>query len=201
MLAKKIGMTTIFQDDGRVVPVTVLQAGPATVTFIRPLEGGRTNVQLGFLATKEKHLRKPERGHLKGLPLLRTLRDFRLPSGMDVPKRGDTLTVSTFSVGDVVKVSGTSKGRGFAGVVKRHGFRGSPATHGTKDRLRAPGSIGGRWPQHVPKGRRMAGRMGGERVTVHGLRVVDIVPEENLLVVRGAVPGHRGTVVEVTTEA
>lgn len=201
ILAKKIGMTTTFRDDGRVVPVTVLQAGPSTVTFVRPRADGRTNVQLGFVGTKEKHLRKPERGHLKGLPLLRTLREFRLPAGAEAPQRGDTITVSAFSVGDRVKVSGKSKGRGFAGVVKRHGFKGSPATHGTKDRLRAPGSIGGRWPQHVPKGRRMAGRMGGERVTVRGLRVVDVVPEENLLAVRGAVPGHRGTLLEVREDA
>lgn len=202
-------MTRLFQDDGRVVPVTVLQAGPCTVAFVRPLGEHRTNVQLGFSETKEKHLRKPQRGHLKGLPLLRTLREFRLPATRlnsskseasteaGLPKRGDTITVAAFSVGDTVKVSGTTKGRGFAGVVKRHGFRGGPASHGTKHTLRAPGSIGTRFPQMVVKGRRMAGRMGGERVTVKGLQVADIVPDENLLVVTGAVPGARGTLLEV----
>ncbi len=197
ILAKKIGMTSVFQDDGTVVPVTVLQAGPCTVTFDRPLAEGRTNVQLGFSETTAKHLRKPERGHLKGLPLLRTLKEFRLSTGAEAPQRGDAVTVSVFSVGDTVRVAGTSKGRGFAGVVKRHGFRGGWASHGNKHTLRAPGSIGTRFPQLVVKGRRMAGRMGGERVTVEGLRVVDVVPEENLLIVRGAVPGHRGTLLEV----
>lgn len=197
ILAKKVGMTTVFQDDGRVVPVTVLQAGPETVTFVRTHADGDIGVQLGFGETKEKHLAKPQRGHLKGLPLLRTLREFRLPAGAEAPKRGDTLTVSAFSVGDTVHVSGRTKGQGFAGVMKRHGFHGGPASHGTKHTLRAPGSIGTRFPQHTVKGRRMAGRMGGGRVTVQGLTVVDVVPESNLLVVKGAVPGHRGTLLEV----
>lgn len=220
-------MTRVFQDDGSVVPVTVLQALPATVTFIRSLDPstgsgqGRVNVQLGFTETTEKHLAKPQRGHLKGLPvrsgfaagdegpariaaqsaaggpLLRTLREFRLPEGIDAPKRGDQITVSAFSVGDQVSVSGRTKGQGFAGVVKRHGFHGGPASHGTKHTLRAPGSIGSRFPQLVVKGRRMAGRMGAEQVTVRNLAVVDVVPEENILVVRGAVPGHRGTLLRV----
>lgn len=207
ILAKKVGMTRVFQDDGTVVPVTVLQAGPATVTFVRPLGPstssgqGRINVQLGFGETKEKHLSKSQRGHLKDLPLLRTLREFRLPEGTDAPKRGDTLTASAFSVGDHVRVAGISKGRGFAGVMKRHGFKGGPASHGTKHTLRAPGSIGTRFPQHVVKGRRMAGRMGAERVTVHNLAIVDVVPEENLLIVKGAVPGHRGSLLEIRAEA
>lgn len=205
ILAKKVGMTRVFQDDGTVVPVTVLQSGPSTVTLVRPLGEGKTNVQIGFGEVKEKHLPKPQQGHLKGLPLLRTLREFRLPAEAlaeaGLPKRGDTITVSAFSVGDRVRVSGVSKGQGFAGVVKRHGFAGGPASHGTKHTLRAPGSIGTRFPQLVPKGRRMAGRMGGERVTVHGLTVVDVVPEEHLLVVKGAVPGHRGTLLEVRAES
>lgn len=201
ILAKKIGMTRVFNNDGSVVPVTVLQSGPCTVTFVRPLEGGKTNVQLGFQETKEKHLSKPRRGHLKDLPLLRTLREFRLPEGGEAPKRGDQITAAVFSVGDRVRVSGISKGKGFAGVMKRHGFKGGPASHGTKHTLRAPGSIGTRFPQLVVKGRRMAGRMGGERVSVHGLTVVDVIPEENLLAVKGAVPGHRGTLLEVRAEA
>lgn len=183
--------------------MTVLQAGPATVTLVRS-QAGRTNVQLGFGAAKEKHVPKPQRGHLKDLPLVRTLREFRLSPGAvakgDLPKRGDTITVSAFSVGDHIRVSGRSKGQGFAGVVKRHGFAGGPASHGMKHTLRAPGSIGTRFPQMTVKGRRMAGRMGGARVTAKNLTVVDVVPEENLLVVRGAVPGHRGTLLEVRGE-
>lgn len=197
LLARKMGMTRIFQDDGTVVSVTVLQAGPATVTHVREFGDGKTNVQLGVGAAKEKHLTKPQRGHLKNLPLVRTLREFRLPDGEEVPKRGDTIAVTAFSVGDRVKVSGTTKGRGFAGVVKRHGFAGGPASHGTKHTLRAPGSIGTRFPQLTVKGRRMAGRMGGRRTTTEGLTVVDVVPDDHLLVVKGAVPGHRGTLVEV----
>ncbi len=200
ILAKKIGMTRVFQDDGSVVPVTVLQSGPCTVTFVRPLAGGKTNVQLGFGESKEKHLSKSQRGHLKDVPLVRTLREFRLPEGAEAPKRGDTIAVSTFSVGDRVRVSGITKGQGFAGVMKRHGFKGGPASHGTKHTLRAPGSIGTRFPQHVVKGRRMAGRMGAERVTVENLTIVDVVPEEHLLIVKGAVPGHRGTLLEIRAE-
>lgn len=205
LLAKKIGMTRVFAPDGTALPVTVLQAGPAAVTFVRPLTEGKTNVQVGAFPAKEKHVRKPQRGHLRDLPLFRTLREFRLPAEAlaeaGLPKRGDVITVSAFSAGDRVNVSGSTKGRGFAGVVKRHGFRGGPASHGTKHTLRAPGSIGRRWPQWVNKGHRMAGRMGGDRVTVRGLTVVDVVPEENLLVVRGAVPGHRGTVLEIRGES
>lgn len=197
ILARKVGMTRIFRDDGRVVPVTVLQAAPAIVTLVRPVGGDRTNVQLGFGAVKEKHLPKPQRGHIKGLPLVRTLREFRLPHGTEAPTRGDTVAVSAFSVGDRVRVSGRSKGKGFAGVVKRHGFAGGPASHGMKHTHRAPGSIGTRFPQMTVKGRRMAGRMGGDRVSVKNLTVVDVMPDEHLLIVEGAVPGHRGTLLEV----
>lgn len=197
ILANKVGMTKLFLDDGNVVPVTVLQAGPCTVTFVRSLEGGRTNVQLGFGEVKPKHVSRPEQGHLKDLPLLRTLREFRLLSGESAPQRGAQMTVAQFSVGERVAVSGTTKGKGFTGVMKRHGFKGGPASHGTKHTKRAPGSIGTRFPQLVVKGRRMAGRSGAERVTVKNLRVVDVVPDENLLVVEGAVPGHRGTLLEI----
>ncbi len=197
ILAKKLGMTTVFSEDGTAVPVTVLQSGPCTVTFVRPLDESRTNVQLGFGDVKEKHLPKPQRGHLQGLALVRTLREFRLPVGEQVPGRGETVDVSAFSVGDVVHVSGISKGRGFQGVVKRHHFAGGPRSHGHKHNLRAPGSIGSRFPQGTRKGKRMAGRMGGARVTVKGLQVVDIVPDEHLLVLRGAVPGARGTLLEI----
>lgn len=198
ILARKLGMTTVFQDDGSAVPVTVLQAGPCTVTFVRPL--GRdlgTNVQLGRDVAKEKHLRKPQRGHLKGLALFRTLREFRVPKGETAPERGAAVEVSAFAVGEKIQVAGVSKGRGFQGVVKRHHFAGGPASHGHKHNLRAPGSIGKRFPQHTLKGTRMAGRMGGINVTTKGLTVADVVPEEHLLVVRGAVPGARGALVKV----
>ena len=218
LLAKKLGMTTVFQNDGTAVPVTVLQAGPCTVSFVRPLGPSthsiysgsprvnrgatssgqeRVNVQLGFKAAKEKHLTKPERGHLKELPLVRTLREFRLPAGEQAPQRGDTVDVSTFAVGDAIQVSGFSKGRGFQGVVKRHHFGGGPKSHGHKHNLRAPGSIGSRFPQHTRKGTRMAGRMGGSQVTVTGLTVMDVVPDEHLLVVKGAIPGARGALVAI----
>lgn len=190
-------MTTVFEDNGAAIPVTLLKAGPCTVTFVRPLVGRGTNVQLGYGEAREGRLAKPERGHLKDLPAHRTLREFRLPAGEEPPTRGDVLDVRVFRIGDVVRASGTSKGKGFQGVVRRHGFAGSPRTHGHKHDLRAPGSIGSAWPQRVLKGKKMAGRMGGERVTVDGMRVVDVVPEEHLLVVRGAVPGARGTLVEV----
>ncbi len=197
ILAKKLGMTTVFQDDGTAVPATVLQAGPCTVSFVRPVGVKAINVQLGYGSTKEKHLSKQQRGHLRGLPLVRTLREFRLPEDAVRPARGDTVTIAEFSVGDTVRVSGVSKGRGFQGVVRRHHFAGGPRTHGHKHNLRAPGSIGSRFPQHVRKGTRMAGRMGGERVTVKGLTIVDVVSEEHLLVVKGAVPGARGALLEV----
>lgn len=203
LLAKKIGMTTVFKEDGTAVPVTVLQAGPCTVSFVRPLGEKGMNVQLGFGATQEKHLAKAERGHLKGLPLVRTLREFRLPAEalaeVGLPRRGDTIDVSAFTVGDVIQISGFSKGRGFQGVVKRHHFGGGPRSHGHKHNLRAPGSIGSRFPQQTRKGKRMAGRMGGNQVTVTGLTVMDIVPDEHLLVVKGAVPGARGALVKVQT--
>lgn len=200
LLAKKVGMTTVFHEDGTAVPVTVLQAGPCTVTFVRPIADKGTNVQLGFEGVKEKHLAKPQRGHLKDLSLLRTIREFRLPAEKVTVKRGDLLDVTTFTVGDVVRVSGKGKGRGFQGVVKRHHFGGGPRSHGHKHNLRAPGSIGSRFPQHTRKDTKMAGRMGTQNVTVKGLTVVDIVPDEHLLVLKGAVPGARGTILEIQEE-
>lgn len=188
-------MTTIFSADGTSVPVTVLQAGPCAVTFVRPLSEKGVNVQIGFGLKKEKNVSKTVRGHLKGLPLFRTLKEFRV-SKTDL-KRGDEVKVDSFKVGDEVEIVGTSKGKGYAGVVKRHHFGGGPRSHGHKHNLRAPGSIGSGWPQMTSKGVKMAGRMGGEIVTVKGLTVADIVPEQNLLVIKGAVPGSRGATVAV----
>jgi large subunit ribosomal protein L3 len=202
ILAKKLGMTQLFLEDGRVERVTVLEAGPCPVTAIRnPERDGYDAVQLAFGATKEKSLTKPELGHLKkaGAPALRHLVEFRDEAG-DL-QMGDTVTAETFNVGDKIKISGTSKGKGFQGTVKRHNFSRGPKTHGSHN-YRAPGSIGASaWPARVMKGIRGPGHMGSERVTQKGLTVVDVIAKQNLLLVRGSVPGPKGGVVEVRTDA
>jgi large subunit ribosomal protein L3 len=202
ILAKKIGMTQIFQDDGRVERVTVLEAGPCPVTAVRHQErDGYVAVQLAFGATKEKHLTKPELGHLKkaNASAHKHLVEFR-NEGADL-QLGDTVTVETFAAGDKVKISGTSKGKGFQGTIKRHNFSAGPKTHGSHN-YRAPGSIGASaWPARVMKGIRGPGHMGSERVTQKGVTVVDVIASQNLLLVRGAVPGAKGGLVEVRTDA
>ena len=194
LLGKKLGMTQIFDDQGEVIPATVIEAGPCYVTQIKTLErDGYTAVQVGFEEIKPSRANKPRLGHLakNNLPPLRYLREFTLVDHSDFSE-GQKLDASLFEVGDRVDVVGISKGRGFAGVVKRHGFSGGPKTHGQSDRLRAPGAISaGSTPGRVFKGMRMAGRMGNERVTVHNLEVVLVDPERNLLAVKGAVPGAR----------
>lgn len=195
LLGRKLGMTQVFQPDGTVVPVTLIAAGPMTVTQVKTVEkDGYAAAQVGFGTAKK--LTKPQAGHLKGLSNHRFLREARLRS-TDGMERGQTLDVTMFAVGDTVKVSGTSKGMGFAGVVKRHHFRGGPASHGHKDNLRMPGSIGATFPQHVMKGTRMAGRMGGVRISVRNLKVVEVRKDENLLVVRGGVPGPVNGLLEI----
>jgi large subunit ribosomal protein L3 len=202
ILAKKLGMTQVFLDDGRVERVTVLEAGPCPVTGIRTHErDGYEAVQLAFGAAKEKSLSKPELGHLKkaGAPPMRHLREFRDEAGEW--QVGDTITVEVFSPGDKVKISGTSKGKGFAGTIKRHNFASGPKSHGSHN-VRAPGSIGASaTPSRVFKGIRGAGQMGNERVTQRGLEIVEVRTDENLLLVRGAVPGPRGGTVEVRSNA
>ena len=194
ILAKKLEMSQVFRPDGAVVPVTLVQAGPCVVTMVKTAEtDGYASVQLGF--APKKTLSKPEAGHLKDLPQMSVLREFRTEDVADV-KRGDAVEATVFAVGDTVQVTGISKGKGFAGVVKRHGFHGSPASHGHKDQLRMPGSIGPGGVQHVIKGRRMAGRMGNEQVTVKNLEIVE-VREGGILAVKGAVPGARNTVLEI----
>jgi large subunit ribosomal protein L3 len=191
LLGTKLGMTQVFGEDGRVIPVTVIQAGPCYVTQIKTVErDGYNAIQLAYGETRK--LTRPERGHLRkaGVPPMRYLREFRVNNPTDY-QLGQQLTVSIFRPGEKVDVIGTSKGRGFAGVVKRHGFRGGPRTHGQSDRLRAPGSIGaGTTPGHVLKGTRMAGHMGNQRVTIKNLEIVRVDPERNLLLVKGSVPGH-----------
>jgi large subunit ribosomal protein L3 len=202
ILAKKLGMTQRFGEDGRVERVTVLEAGPCPVTAIRTVErDGYEAVQLAFGAVKEKSITKPELGHLKKADAgpMRRVVEFRDEAGELLV--GQTVTVESFSPGDVVKVSGLSKGKGFQGTIKRHNFKRGPASHGSHN-VRAPGSIGASaTPSRVFKGIRGPGRMGGGRVTQRGLTVVEVLPEQNLLLVRGAVPGPKGATVEVRTDA
>jgi large subunit ribosomal protein L3 len=200
ILGKKIGMTRFFREDGEVIPVTVIEAGPVVVTQIKTKEkDGYEAVQVGF--GKDKKLNKPKAGHLKGLEQLKYLKEFRLKTDGQEQKtalaRGDILDVSIFNVGDIVKVSGITKAKGFQGAVKRHGFHGMPASHGHHHVLRHPGAIGQRFPQHTLKGTRMAGRMGGKRYTVRGLEIVSIDKEKNLMMVKGAVPGRKGALLEI----
>ena len=201
ILAKKLGMTQRFLDDGRVERVTVLEAGPCPVTAIRTVErDGYEAVQLAFGACKEKVLTRAELGHLKKADASahRHLVEFRDEAGELLV--GETVTVAAFEVGQKVKVSGKSKGKGFAGTIKRHNFKSGPKSHGSHN-VRAPGSIGASaTPSRVVKGIRGPGRMGGGRITQRGLTVVEIIAGRNLLLVRGAVPGPTGTTVEVRTD-
>jgi large subunit ribosomal protein L3 len=194
ILGKKVGMTQIFDEQGRVTPITIIEAGPCFVAQIKKTNrDGYNAVQLGFAETKPKRLTNAQLQHLKksNLPALRHLREFRVGEDEIAPlEEGQKITVDVFEVGELVDVTGVSKGKGFAGVMKRHHFAGGPITHGQSDRQRTPGSIGAcKTPGRVNKGHRMAGRLGGDQVTVQTLKVVMVDPERNLLAVRGAVPG------------
>ncbi len=200
LIGRKIGMTSIFDENGKNIPCTVIEAGPCVVTQVRTEEvDGYSALQLGFDDKAEKRTSKAQQGHFKkaGASPKKKVVEFRDFEGEY--KLGDTIGVDLFVEGEFVDVVGTSKGKGFQGVVKRHGFSGvGQSTHGQHNRLRAPGSIGAAsTPSRVFKGLRMAGRMGGERVTVQNLRVLKIVPEKNLIVVKGAVPGHKNAYVTV----
>jgi len=202
ILGKKVGMTQVFDEHGDAIPVTVIEAGPCYVTQIKTLDtDGYEAVQLGFEETKPQRVSGGEKGHLERskLPVLRHLREFRLRTDqLDDINEGMRVLVDVFEPGDYVDVVGTSKGRGFAGVMKRHGFGGGPITHGQSDRQRAPGSVGASaYPGRVWKGKRMPGRMGGQRVSAQNLRVVLVDPERNLLAVSGSVPGSKGGLVMV----
>lgn len=194
IIGKKLGMTQIYSAAGKVEPVTVLQVGPCTVVQVKTEKNdGYCAAQLGF--GQAKKLPKAEKGHLKGLGDFRHLREFRLDDVSDV-EVGTKVDASLFTDGELIDVTGFSKGRGFAGVVKRHGFAGGPKTHGQSDRHRAPGSIGSTTtPGRVYKGTRMAGHMGNEQVTVSGLKVVKTDVEKNLLLVLGAVPGAKNGLI------
>ena len=202
ILAKKLGMTQVFQEDGQVARVTVLQAGPCRVTAVRTAErDGYDAVQLAFGQTKEKHLTRAELGHLKKADAgpLRHLVEFR-DEAADWSV-GDTVTVETFEAGQRVKIAGVTKGKGFAGTIKRHNFASGPKAHGSHN-VRAPGSVGASaTPSRVFKGIRGPGQMGNKRATQKGLEIISIDAQDNLLLVRGSVPGPRNSVVEVRTDA
>lgn len=188
-------MTQVFDEGGVVTPATVVNAGTLTVTQVKGDEkDGYSAVQVGFGEKKEKNIAKAQKGHLKDLGMFRYMREF---ASAEELKRGDTIDVSKFEEGDKVTVSAISKGKGFQGVVKRHNFAGGPRTHGQKHSERAPGSIGAQGPQRVFKGKRMAGRMGGDRVTVKNLKVLQVDKETGTIVISGAIPGRPGTLVEI----
>jgi len=191
-------MTEYFSENGDVFPVTVVSAGPITVTRILEKEkDGYNAIQVGFGNQKESRISKAKRGAMKGQNF-RTLKEFRLKNNETANlKEGDVVDVGTFVSGDVIRVSSVSKGKGFQGVIKRHGFAGGPRTHGQKHSEREPGSIGGGLRTHVPKGMKMAGRMGSDRVTQKNLKVVFVDTENNLMLVKGAIAGKRGSLVEI----
>ncbi|MBD5191689.1 MAG: 50S ribosomal protein L3 [Barnesiella sp.] len=198
LIGKKIGMTSVFSADGKNVPCTVIEVGPCVVTQVKTVEtDGYEALQLGFEEQKEKHLTKPELGHFEkaGVAPKRHLAEFK--GFTSDYKLGDSISVDFFSESDFVDIVGTSKGKGFQGVVKRHGFGGvGQATHGQHNRLRAPGSVGAcSYPAKVFKGMRMAGQTGNKRVTVQNLQVVKVIPEHNLLMIKGSIPGSKGSIV------
>ena len=196
LIGKKIGMTSVFSVEGRNIPCTVIEAGPCTVSQVRTVEkDGYEAIQLGFLDKKEKHATKPEIGHFKkaGTAPKKKIAEFSSFGG-DV-KLGDIITVDVLEASDFIDITGYSKGKGFQGVVRRHGFGGvGESTHGQHNRLRAPGSVGASsYPSRVFKGMRMAGRHGGIKVTVQNIEVLKVIPENNLVIVKGSVPGPNGS--------
>jgi large subunit ribosomal protein L3 len=199
MLGRKLGMMQVFSDKGEVIPVTVIAAGPCVVTQVRTVErDGYAAVQIGYEQVEPRKLTRPQQGHLKAAnAMLRYLREFPADNPQEHTP-GEVINVELFKPGQKIDISGTSKGRGFTGVVKRWGFHGGPKTHGQSDRHRAAGSIGaGTTPGRVWKGQKMAGRMGGKRVTIQNLEVVEVLPEKNLILVKGSVPGARTGLLEI----
>ena len=201
ILGKKIGMSQVFIDDEKereVIPVTLVEAGPCIVTKIITKENdGYKGVQIGF--SEKKKINKPLVGHLKDLGKFRYIKEFRTEKSDKEYKLGDKVDISVFEAGDEVKVIGVSKAKGFQGVMKRHGFKGGPASHGQKHSNRKGGSIGSAFPEHVIKGKKMAGRMGGEQITQLGLKIVSIDKDKNLLLIKGSVPGNMGSLIKVMT--
>ena len=200
IIGQKLAMTQVFKDDGTVVPVTRVKAGPCVVTQIKTKERDNVEaVQIGYGEQKSFRLNKPMRGHLGANPAVRHLRDFNVSEDQGLVQ-GDLFTVKIFEKGEKVQVVGNSKGKGFQGVVKRHRFKGSPASHGHKDQLRMPGSIGATDAARVFKGTRMAGHMGDARVTVINLEIIEIDVENNELLIKGAVPGARNGLLLISTK-
>jgi large subunit ribosomal protein L3 len=200
LLGKKLGMSQMFDSNGKIIPVTVVEAGPCFVTQIRTKDKeGYEAVQIGFGGTKKSN--KARKGHLKKAMgqaseiNLKHLKEFRIENGKF--EAGQEIKADVFQEGDKVKVSGISKGKGFAGVVKRHGFKGAPKSHGTKHNLRKPGSIGSTTPERVVKGKRMAGRMGSDRMSIKNLKIASVDVENNILAIKGAIPGRNGSLVEI----
>lgn len=201
LIGQKIGMTSVYNEHGDLVPVSVIKAGPCKIVSIRTKEkDGYFALQLGFGEKKEKRVSKPVLGQLKknNLTPVKVLKEFKFPSEQEF-KIGDEIDVKIFSEGEKIKVRGRSKGKGFQGVMRRHGFGGvGGTTHGQSDRLRAPGSIGASsYPSRVFKGQRMAGRLGYENVTISKLKIFKIIPEQNLILIKGAVPGAINSIVEL----
>ena len=199
ILGTKQNMTQYFSDDGKVHPATIVSAGPVVVTQIKNTEkDGYSAMQVGYGSRKEKNITKALKGHFAGKGNFTTTREVRFLGKDTIASNvGDTISVTEFAPGDIVTVSGTSKAKGFQGVIKRHNFKGGPRSHGQKHSERAPGSIGGGLRNRVPKGMRMVGRTGGERITVSNLKVLAVDADTNTLLVEGAVPGRRGTILEI----
>ena len=200
LIGKKIGMTSLYDEKGNNLACTIIEAGPCVVTQIKNEEkDGYNSVQLGFLDKKERNINKAEAGHFKNAKTAPKSNLFEFKNFENELSVGDVLNVDHFSEGEFVDISGTSKGKGFQGVVKRHGFAGvGQSTHGQHNRLRAPGSIGAAsYPARVFKGMKMAGQMGNEKVTVQNLKVIKVVPEKNLLVIKGCIPGHKNSIVTI----
>ena len=200
ILGTKQNMTQYFSEDGKVIPVTIVSAGPITVTRVfEKSKDGYNSIQVGYGEQKKQRINKARTGQMKG-GLYKTLKEFRLkPIDKTEVKEGDVIDVSSFAVGDKLMVSSISKGKGFQGVVKRHGFGGGPRSHGQKHSEREPGSIGGGLRTHVPKGMRMAGRMGSDKITQKNLEVIFIDKENNTMLIEGAITGKRGTLVEIVS--
>ncbi len=204
ILGTKLGMTQIYKGD-KIVPVTLIESGSNFVSQVKTMEtDGYSAVQIGFGSRKEKNIAKPQKGHIKKISGLkpqfsnpRWLREFRVDK--TEMKVGDEIGIDSFVAGEYVNIVAITKGRGCQGVVKRHGFGGGPKSHGQKDRHRAPGSIGSSWPQYVLKGMRMAGRMGGGSITIKNLEIAEIDKDKNLVAVKGAVPGRRGSLIMMSS--
>lgn len=200
IIGRKLDMTQIWQSDENIVAVTKVKVDPCVVTQVKTEDkDGYVAIQIGTGEKKEKNMKKPQKGHVKGFGNLRDLKEFRLEDAGEI-KKGDKIDLETFQAGDKIQVTAVSKGKGFQGVVKRHGFAGQIKTHGTKDQVRMPGSIGATGPAHVFKGMRMPGRMGGDQVTTKNLEVIDLDLENNIIFIKGSVPGARNGLVFISGE-